>query len=68
MLDNFVKSLGFIGVDAINMKFKPSDKYMFDFEDENIDKHWRCFYAFYKLGYNDCANKIGAFAIQEIRK
>lgn len=68
MLENFLKSLGFLGVDASNMKHQPDEKNMFKFEDENIDKHWRCFYAFYKTGYNDACNKLGAFAIQEIKR
>lgn len=68
MLENFIKSLGFLGVDASNVNHQLDEKLMFKFEDENIDKHWRCFYAFYKAGYNDACNKFGAFAIQEIKK
>lgn len=68
MLDKFVKSLGFLGVDASNMNYQTCEKNRYKFEDENIDKHWRCFYAFYKVGYNDACNKFGAFAIQEIKK
>lgn len=68
MLDKFTKSLGFLGVDASNMNHQPDEKNMFKFEDENIDKQWRCFYAFYKTGWNDGLNAVGAFAISKITK
>ena len=50
MIEDFTKSLGFLGVDAKNMNYSLVEKNMYKFEDENIDKYWRCFYAFYKKG------------------
>lgn len=68
MLENFVKSLGFLGVDASNMNHQACEKNMYKFEDENIDKYWRCFYAFYRTGFNDALNEVAAFAVREIKK
>ncbi|WP_236522863.1 hypothetical protein [Escherichia coli] len=76
MLDKFVKSLGFLGVDASNMNHQLDEKNMFKFEDENMDKQWRCFYAFYKsgfeeghkLGWNAACDEFGATAIRLINK
>lgn len=66
MIDNFTKSLGFLGIDASNLKHEPCDKNMYKFEDETINKYWRTFYAFYKTGYKDACDKIGVLAIREI--
>lgn len=41
---------------------------MYKFEDANINKHWLCFYAFYKSGHNDALNEVAAFAVREIKK
>lgn len=76
MLDKFAKSLGFLGVDASNMNYQDCNKHRYKFEDENIDKHWRCFYAFYKngfeeghkLGWNAACDEFGATAIRLIKK
>lgn len=68
MLENFIKSLGFLGVPANNTNHQECSKNLYKFEDEIIDKHWRCFYAFYKTGYTDACNKIGVLAIKEIGK
>lgn len=76
MLDKFVKSLGFLGVDASNMNYQTCEKNHYKFEDENIDKQWRCFYAFYKngfeeghkLGWNAACDEFGATAIRLIKK
>ena len=68
MLDKFTKSLGFLGIDASNMNHQSCEKYMYKFEDATINKHWLCFYAFYKDGYNSAMNEVGAFAIREIKK
>ena len=68
MIENFTKSLGFLGIDASNLKHEPCDKNMFKFEDETINKYWRTFYAFYKTGYMDACNRIGVLAVQEIGK
>lgn len=66
MLDKFTKSLGFIGVNATNMNYSKCEKNIFKFEDENIDKHWRCFYAFYKQGRIDILNEISIDCIQKL--
>lgn len=76
MLEKFLKSLGFLGIDASNVNHQPDEKLMFKFEDENIDKHWRCFYAFYKIGseegykrgWNAACDEFGATAIRLINK
>ena len=76
MLDKFVKSLGFLGVDASNMNHQSCEKNRYKFEDENIDKHWRCFYAFYKngfekghkFGWNAACDEFGSTAIRLIKK
>lgn len=56
MLSNFAKALGHLGVNASNMNHKECEKYIYSFEDETIQKHWLCFYAFYKAGHNDALN------------
>mgnify|MGYP000858741094 CR=1 FL=1 len=66
MLENFIKSLGFLSVNANNTKHVACEKNMFKFEDETLDKYWRCFYAFYKTGYTDACNKIGVLAIKGV--
>lgn len=66
MLDKFTKSLGFIGANATNMNHSKCEKNIFKFEDENIDKHWRCFYAFYKQGRTDTLNEISIDCIQKL--
>lgn len=76
MLDKFLKSLGFLGVYASNVNHHLDEKNMFKFEDENIDKQWRCFYAFYKSGseegykrgWNAACDEFGATAIRLINK
>ena len=67
MIDKFTKSLGFLGVNASNMNHVLDEKNMFKFEDKNIDKHWRCFYAFYKMGWNDASNEMTAFAVRGLK-
>lgn len=52
MFEKFIKSLGFLQVNANNTNHVHDEKNMFKFEDESIDKMWRCFYAFYKDGMN----------------
>lgn len=66
MIENFLKSLKFLGIDSTNIKHESCEKNLFKFEDEGIDKHWRAFYAFYKTGYKDACDKIGVLAIREI--
>lgn len=50
MLEKFIKSLGFLGVNATNMNHAQDEKNVFKFEDDAIDKQWRCFLAFYRDG------------------
>ena len=76
MLENFIKSLDFLGIDASNVNHQLDEKNMFKFEDENIDKQWRCFYAFYKSGseegykrgWNAACDEFGATAVRLIKK
>lgn len=68
MLEKFTKSLQFIGVSVENMNHAECPKNMFKFEDETIDKHWRCFYAFYKNGRVDVLNEISIHCIRELEK
>ena len=67
MLENFIKSLNFLGINTENTKHTACEKMLYKFEDENINKHWLCFYRFYQTGYTDACNKIGILAIQEIQ-
>lgn len=66
MLETFIKSLGYLGVDASNLNKTEHEKFMFKFEDEVVNKHWLSFYATYKRGYKDACDKIGVLAIREI--
>lgn len=66
MLEKFTKSLAFIGIDTSNMNHSECAKNMFKFEDDNIDKHWRCFYAFYKQGRVDTLNEISIYCIRQL--
>lgn len=72
MIEKFTKSLGFIGIDASNMNYKSCDKNVYKFEDDQIDKQWRCFLAFYRDGHKqgqiDTWNEISIHAINEINK
>ena len=72
MLEKFTKSLGFLGVNASNMNYKPCDKNVYKFEDEAIDKLWKCFLAFYRDGHKkgcvDTWNEISIHGINEINK
>lgn len=68
MLEKFIKSLGYLGIDASNVNHTQDEAFMFKFEDKVIDKQWRCAYAFYKTGCEDMCNKIATIAIQEIGK
>lgn len=76
MLEKFLKSLGFLGIDASNVNHQLDEKNVFKFEDENIDKQWRCFYAFYKSGseegykrgWNAACDEFGATAVRLIKK
>lgn len=72
MLDKFKKSLEFLSVDASNMEYKSCDKNVYKFDNESIDKQWRCFLAFYHDGHRqgriDELNEISIHAIKEIEK
>lgn len=69
MLENFLKSLEFLGVSSPELMTHVEDeKNMYKFSDANVDKHWRCFYAFYKTGYNDACNQFAALAVREIKQ
>lgn len=68
MLEKFLKSLEFLGIQATDTRHAVDDKFYYKFNDPILDKHWRCFYAFYKQGYLDACNKIGVLAVQEIGK
>lgn len=70
MINDFFKSLGFLGMDVKNSKYTEHPKNLYKFDDEQIDKQWRCFYAFYQSGVKqgrintlnevsiDCINKL----------
>ena len=66
MLDKFTKSLGFLGLNANNMNHSIDEKNLFKFEDESIDKMWRCFYAFYKQGRVDTLNEISIDCMKKL--
>lgn len=66
MLNNFLKYLGFHNVNSKNMNHEPCEKFMFKFEDEVINQHWKYFYAIYRSGYTDACNKIGVLAIKGV--
>ena len=67
MLSNFTQSLGYLGVDASNMNHQACEKYIYKFENEIIQKHWLCFYAFYKTGHNDALNELQAELVRRIK-
>ncbi|AFU62328.1 hypothetical protein AVV48_gp79 [Acinetobacter phage phiAC-1] len=67
MLSNFAKALGHLGVNASNMNHKECEKNIYKFEDETIQKHWLCFYAFYKAGHNDALNELQAELVRRIK-
>lgn len=67
MLSNFAKSLGFLGIDASNFNYQDCEKNLYKFEDETIQKHWLCFYAFYKSGHNDALNELQAALVRRIK-
>lgn len=70
MLEKFIKSLGFIGVNANNLNHTQDEKNIFKFEDENIDKQWRCFLAFYRDGLRqgriDTLNEVSIYCIKKL--
>lgn len=66
MLNKFKKSLEFIGLNTSNMNHSECPKNVYKFEDENIDKHWRCFYAFYLNGRTDVLNELAAHCMKEL--
>lgn len=66
MLEKFLKSLEFLGIQATDTSHVADEKNLYKFTDATVDKHWRAFYAFYKQGYLDACNKIGVLAVQEI--
>lgn len=72
MLQKFIKSLGFLGIDATNVNHNECPKNVYKFESEAIDKQWRCFLAFYRDGHKqgqiDTWNEISIHAINEINK
>lgn len=65
LLENFTKSLGFLGEDASNMKYSDDEKLIFKFESERIDKLWRCFYAFYRDGNNNALAIVTHLCVKE---
>ena len=68
MLENFFKSLKFLGVASDDMTHTEDEKNLYKFNDPLINKHWLCFYAFYKTGYNDACNQFAALAVREIKQ
>lgn len=75
MLNDFTKSLGFLGENASNMNHAKDNKRMYKFEDERVDKLWCCFFAFYKKGairgQIDALNQIKVecgFKVEELMK
>lgn len=67
LLENFTKSLEFLGEDATNLNCSNDDKLIFKFESERIDKLWRCFYAFYKDGNNSALAQISQVCVQNTK-
>ena len=68
MLENFFKSLKFLGVASDDMAHVEDEKNLYKFNDPLINKHWLCFYAFYKTGYNDACNQFAALAVRQIKQ
>ena len=68
MLENFFKSLKFLGVESDDMAHVEDEKNLYKFNDPLINKHWLCFYAFYKKGYTDACNQFAAIAVREIKQ
>ena len=68
MLDLFFKHLDFVAPELTERTYKENEKNLYKFDFENVDKHWRSFYATYRKGYIDACNKIGVLAVQEIGK
>ena len=72
MLEKFIKSLGFLGIDASNVNHTECAKNVYKFDNDSIDKQWRCFLAFYRDGHRqgriDELNEISIHAINEISK
>ena len=66
MLENFIKTLGFLGEDATNTNHVADPKNLYKFEDERNDKLWRCHFAFYKKGKIDALNEVSVFCIKQL--
>ena len=66
MLNKFKKSLEFIGLNTDNMNHSECPKNVYKFEDETIDKYWRCFYAFYRNGRTDVLSELAAHCMKEL--
>lgn len=67
MLELFKKHMDFIGI-AYNPETKPHDKYIVEFTDTSVNKHWLSFYATYMKGRKSGFDDMGVFAIQNIHK
>ena len=65
MLELFFKHLDFVAIDG-DRSHEACEKNLYKFNDVNVNKHWRSFYATYRKGYLDACNKIGVLAVQEI--
>ena len=67
LLENFEKSLSFLGCDPIKMDHVKDEKMLFKFTDTQTDALWRCFYAFYRKGRVDALNDVFIFCINELK-
>lgn len=72
MFEKFIKSLGFLGIDVSDISYDQCNKNVYKFDNESIDKQWRCFLAFYRDGHRqgriDELNEISIHSINEINK
>jgi len=72
MLQKFIKSLEFLGVDSSNMNRVECSKNVYKFEVDQINKLWLSSLAFYRAGHErgqiDTWNEISIHAINEINK
>lgn len=64
MIEVFTKSLGYLSVNASNMKYKDHAKLVYEFEDAEVNKHWINFYSVYMNGYKKgCTDKLNDISI-----
>ena len=68
MLEKFIASLIFLGVNHENLNTTKHEKFIYKFEDETVNKHWPSFLATYKNGRKSAFDDMGVWAIQNVNK